>query len=79
MEIIIILVLSMLIVTLSDMIFCTNGEKRQGKEQFYGGPYIGEYTRIEHPTRNMSYDIRGEECYPQLLNLPFNNYELIHN
>jgi hypothetical protein len=30
-------------------------------------------TRITRPTRNMSYDIRGEECYPRRLNLPFNN------
>ena len=69
MEIIVILLLSMLIVTLSDLIFSR-------KEQFYGGPYIGEYTRIEQPTRNMSYDLRGEECYPSLLNLPFNNSEI---
>lgn len=30
-------------------------------------------TRITRPTRNMSYDLRGEVCYPPLLNLPFNN------
>lgn len=27
-------------------------------------------------TRNMSYDIRGEEYYHPLVNLPFNNTEL---
>lgn len=37
-------------------------------EQFRPWP-----TRITRPTRNMSYDIRGEECYPPLLNLPFDN------
>lgn len=37
-------------------------------EQFHQFP-----TRITRPTRNMSYDLRGEEYYPPLLNLPFNN------
>jgi hypothetical protein len=41
------------------------------KETFniiYGFP-----SRINRPTRNMSYDLRGEAYYPPLLNLPFDN------
>jgi hypothetical protein len=41
-------------------------------EQFRPWP-----TRITRPTRNMSYDIRGEECYPPLLNLPFNKSSIV--
>jgi hypothetical protein len=31
-----------------------------------------KHTRITRPTRNMSYDLRGEAYYPPLLNIPFN-------
>lgn len=45
----------------------------QNTEQFYGGYTIPWPTRITRPTRNMSYDLRGEAYYPPLLNLPFDN------
>lgn len=43
------------------------------KEQFQGGYVMPWATRINRPTRNMSYDLRGEAYYPPLLNLPFDN------
>lgn len=43
------------------------------KEEFYGGYIMPWATRINRPTRNMSYDLRGEAYYPPLLNLPFDN------
>ena len=43
------------------------------KENFYGD-YIKPWpTRITRPTRNMSYDLRGEAYFHPLLNLPFDN------
>ena len=40
----------------------------------FGGIYLKPWaTRITRPTRNMSYDLRGEAYYPPLLNLPFDN------
>jgi hypothetical protein len=42
-------------------------------EHFYGNYIIPFPTRITRPTRNMSYDLRGEAYYPSLLNLPFDN------
>jgi hypothetical protein len=43
------------------------------KENFYG-TYVNPWpTRITRPTRNMSYDLRGEAYFPPLLNLPFDN------
>jgi hypothetical protein len=43
------------------------------KENFYG-TYVNTLpTRITRPTRNMSYDLRGEAYFPPLLNLPFDN------
>jgi|LakMenEpi03Aug12_release.lakeMendotaPanAssembly.Ray.scaffolds.fasta_scaffold1307004_2 hypothetical protein len=43
------------------------------KENFYGN-YVKPFaSRISRPTRNMSYDLRGEAHYPPLLNLPFDN------
>lgn len=42
------------------------------KKEHFG--YIMPWpTRITRPTRNMSYDLRGEAYYPPLLNLPFDN------
>jgi hypothetical protein len=43
------------------------------REQFQGSYIMPWATRINRPTRNMSYDLRGEEYYPPLLNLPFDN------
>lgn len=43
------------------------------KENFYGSYLTPWPTRITRPTRNMSYDLRGEAYYPPLLNLPFDN------
>lgn len=43
------------------------------KEEFRGGYVMPWPTRINRPTRNMSYDLRGEAYYPPLLNLPFDN------
>jgi hypothetical protein len=33
--------------------------------------FCGEHTRINCPTRNMSYDLRGEAAYPKRAILPF--------
>jgi hypothetical protein len=46
---------------------------KDNSEHFYGN-YVAPWpTRITRPTRNMSYDLRGEAYYPPLLNLPFDN------
>jgi hypothetical protein len=45
----------------------------ENKENFLGTYSIPWATRISRPTRNMSYDLRGEEYFPPLLNLPFDN------
>jgi hypothetical protein len=50
------------------VLFCTFS-----KEDFMGTYVYGFPSRINRPTRNMSYDLRGEEYYPPLLNLPFDN------
>lgn len=42
-------------------------------EHFYGNYIMPFASRITRPTRNMSYDLRGEAYYPPLLNLPFDN------
>jgi hypothetical protein len=34
------------------------------------------YSRIECPTRNMSYDLRGEAHFPPRTNFPFDNSEI---
>lgn len=47
------------------------------KETFQGSYVYGFPSRINRPTRNMSYDLRGEEYYPPLLNLPFDNSSLM--
>lgn len=39
----------------------------------FGNYIFGFPSRINRPTRNMSYDIRGEAYFPPFLNLPFNN------
>ena len=47
--------------------------KGNSSEHFYGN-YVNPWpTRITRPTRNMSYDLRGEAYFPPLLNLPFDN------
>ena len=46
---------------------------QDNKEQFRGSYVMPWPTRINRPTRNMSYDLRGEAYYPPLLNLPFDN------
>lgn len=61
------LVLILLIILSLSVIFINN------KEEFYGSYIMPLGTRINRPTRNMSYDLRGEVCYPPLLNLPFDN------
>jgi hypothetical protein len=61
------LVLILLIIISLSVIFTND------KEEFYGGYIMPWATRINRPTRNMSYDLRGEVCYPPLLNLPFDN------
>ena len=33
--------------------------------------FCGEHTRINCPTRNMSYDLRGEAAYPKRTIVPF--------
>lgn len=33
-------------------------------------------SRVECPTRNMSYDLRGEAYFPQRTNFPFDNSEI---
>lgn len=33
-------------------------------------------TRVECPTRNMSYDLRGEAHFPSRTNFPFDNSEI---
>ena len=43
------------------------------KETFIGSYIYGFPSRINRPTRNMSYDLRGEAYYPPLINLPFDN------
>lgn len=43
------------------------------QENFYGTYIMPFASRINRPTRNMSYDLRGEAYYPPLLNLPFDN------
>jgi hypothetical protein len=42
-------------------------------EHFHGTYIMPFASRINRPTRNMSYDLRGEAYYPPLLNLPFDN------
>ena len=37
---------------------------------------IVEPTRFEFPTRNMSYDLRGEAYYPPRVLFPFDNSEI---
>lgn len=50
------------------------------KDKEHFGSYVfGFPTRINRPTRNMSYDIRGEAYYPPLLNLPFDNTSIAPN
>ena len=61
------LVLILLIVISLSVMFANN------KEEFNGGYVMPWATRINRPTRNMSYDLRGEAYYPPLLNLPFDN------
>lgn len=36
-------------------------------------PYCSLFARSECPTRNMSYDLRGEAYFPKRTNFPFNN------
>lgn len=64
------LMLILLIIISLSIIFA---DKEGNKEEFYGGYITPWATRVNRPTRNMSYDLRGEVCYPQLLNLPFDN------
>jgi hypothetical protein len=45
----------------------------EDKENFLGVYSTPWATRITRPTRNMSYDLRGEAYFPPLLNLPFDN------
>jgi hypothetical protein len=33
-------------------------------------------SRVEYPTRNMSYDLRGEAYFPSRTNFPFDNSEI---
>jgi len=33
-------------------------------------------SRVEYPTRNMSYDLRGEAHFPSRTNFPFDNSEI---
>lgn len=40
---------------------------------------FGFPSRINRPTRNMSYDIRGEAYFPPLINIPFNNSSIEPN
>jgi hypothetical protein len=61
------IIIILLIVLSLSVIFADN------KEQFGGGYLLPWATRINRPTRNMSYDLRGEAYYPPLLNLPFDN------
>ena len=58
--IIIILIIILFIILFIDYVF------RRQKEKF-------SPSRIECPTRNMSYDIRGEEYFPLRTNFPFDN------
>lgn len=68
MWILIILVILFFFILLKD-----NNYVNESFEHFYG-TYIKPWpTRITRPTRNMSYDLRGEAFYPPLLNLPFDN------
>jgi hypothetical protein len=60
--------LLILLILLSLFVIFTNN--KENFEGIYLRPWA---TRITRPTRNMSYDLRGEEFYPPLLNLPFDN------
>jgi len=60
--------LLILLIILSLFVIFTNDKEK------FEGIYLRPWaTRITRPTRNMSYDLRGEAYYPPLLNLPFDN------
>jgi hypothetical protein len=61
--IIIILIIILFIILFIDYVF------RRQKEKF-------SPSRIECPTRNMSYDLRGEAHFPPRTNFPFDNSEI---
>ena len=48
-------------------------------QEHFGSYVFGFPTRIDRPTKNMSYDIRGEAYFPPLLNLPFDNSSIEPN
>jgi hypothetical protein len=52
---------------------CNCGCKNLGCEKCNKCPYCSFFTRSECPTRNMSYDLRGEAYFPKKINFPFNN------
>lgn len=60
------LIILFLLIILSIVLSKSDNESFRG----YVIPYA---SRINRPTRNMSYDLRGEAYYPPLLNLPFDN------
>jgi hypothetical protein len=59
-----------LLILLIVLLFCLFIKDKENFEGIYFRPWA---TRITRPTRNMSYDLRGEAYYPPLLNLPFDN------
>lgn len=63
----------MLLIIIILLLFLVCGVCVGLKEDFMGSYVFGFPSRINRPTRNMSYDLRGEEYYPPLLNLPFDN------
>jgi hypothetical protein len=52
---------------------CGCGCRRPGCSRCYNCPFCTSFTRSECPTRNMSYDLRGEAYFPERRNFPFDN------
>lgn len=52
---------------------CRCGCRRPGCTRCFRCPFCSQFTRSECPTRNMSYDLRGEAYFPQRRNFPFDN------
>lgn len=48
-------------------------------KEHFGSYTFGFPTRINRPTKNSSYDIRGEAYYPPLINFPFDNSSIAPN
>jgi hypothetical protein len=51
------------LIVIGIVIYAFRHDKQEG--------FCGQHTRINCPTRNMSYDLRGEAAYPKRTIVPF--------